>query len=166
MKKLFTKGIALPALVLVLASCTSNLSNAPSGGELTTSDREQIRALIGQYVTGWLTSDTAMVLDIFADTATIIPRGMAPKKGKAALREFWFPADSSVTTIHSYEVNVLEIGGNTDLAYTLEAGQLSFSYQKGDLKLSRESNAHATTILRKSGGGQWKVVQRMWTDRR
>lgn len=166
------------ALISTLFAC-STASDQPSSSALSPDDITQIKAVSQKYVDAWLQDDTSGVLDLFVDTAIIIPSGMNPKTGKAALRAFWFPDDSSRTVIHAYEVEVLNVDGRAfaccsgysprkqdGIAYTLEQGHLSFSYEKGDFQMSRESNAFATTILKKADDGVWKIVQRMWSDQR
>lgn len=131
---------------------------------LSAQDETKIRNINKSYVSGWLSSNQLEVLDLFLDDATIVPSGMAPKKGKNALKEFWFPNDGSETTIHNYDVEILDLQGSGNLAVTLERGSLSFSYKKGDSQISRQSQAHATTVYERQAGGEWKVRTRMWTD--
>ena len=104
------------------------------------------------------------MLGLYADSATIIPSGFLPRQGKKEIADFWFPNDSSITTIHYYDLEILDINGNSKIAYTYENGKLSFTYIKGDFRLDREAESHAITIYKKNESGEWKIVKRIWTD--
>lgn len=145
----------------MLVSCNNQSKIA---AELLSEDINKIRAVNNSYRNGWLKNDTTAILDLFLDNATIIPSGLSPQKGRKELKEFWFPNDSSETVIHQYEIEILDLQGSNDFAYTLEKGFLSFSYKKGDLSMSKTVNAHATTVYMRQKNGEWKVLTRMWTD--
>lgn len=145
--------------ILLFISCTNQGAN-----KLSIQDLEQIQRINYEYVEGWLENDSSKILNLYLDSATISPSGLQPKHGKKEIIDFWFPDDSSSTVIHFYDLKTLAIYGADDLAYTYEKGHLSFTYQKDDFVLNRESNSYATTIYRKTESGEWKVQHRMWTD--
>ncbi|MEQ9266480.1 MAG: hypothetical protein RLN81_14720 [Balneolaceae bacterium] len=146
-------------ILIVLVCCSDHRIN-----ELSIQDLEQIKRINYEYVEGWLENDSSKILNLYLDSATISPSGLQPKRGKKEITDFWFPDDSSTTTIHFYDLETLDIYGANDLAYTYEKGHLSFTYQKDDFVLNRESKSYATTIYRKTETGEWKVQYRMWTD--
>jgi ketosteroid isomerase-like protein len=131
--------------------------------ELSESDKKVIIGMMNDYQNGWLANDSAKVLGLFADTATLVPSGMKPIQGKKKMTEFWWPNDSSKTTIDRYAIDVLEINGNSDWAYAYENGKLSWSYEKGDFKMSKDQESYEITIFRKTSD-RWFIVKRIWTD--
>ncbi|WP_424963991.1 YybH family protein [Ekhidna sp.] len=146
-------------LLIVLISCNQSTQSG-----FSEEDQKTIEQMSKTYVNGWLTNDKATVLNLFHSDASIIPSGMAPIQGKDAIEAYWFPTDSSTTTIHSYEVELLKLQGADSMAYSLEKGVLEFTYEKGDFSMSKTSISHATTVYKKKINGEWKILSRMWTQ--
>ena len=119
--------------------------------------------MMSDYREGWLANDSAKILGLFADTAILIPSGMRPVQGKKEMIQFWWPNDSSKTTIDRYEIELLEINGSDEWAYVYENGRLSWSYQKGDFKMSKDQESFEITIFKKTDKN-WRIVKRIWTD--
>ncbi|WP_420577928.1 YybH family protein [Ekhidna sp.] len=138
-------------------------SPSPSA-EFPKEDQEAVNQIRKDYVNGWLVNDSETVLNLFHSNANIIPSGMAPIMGIDEIEEYWFPNDSSVTTIHSYEVELLELQGSGSMAFSLEKGDLNFTYKKGDFVMTKTSTSHATTVYSKQKDGSWKIISRMWTQ--
>lgn len=160
---LFLPYISL-CLFLIFGSCTENPSQKNEDLSLSAEDIEQIREISKDYTDGWLANDSEKVLGLYVDSATIIPSGLMPIKGKEAITDFWFPNDSSKTTIHYYDLDILDISGASNMAYTYENGKLSFTYEKGDFRMDREAESFAITIYKKTVSGEWKITKRIWTD--
>jgi ketosteroid isomerase-like protein len=142
---------------------TLQCSDLKQPTELSQVDRKIITAMMKDYQNGWLANDSSTVLALFADTATLIPSGMKPIRGKKEMTQFWWPNDSSKTTIDKYEIQVLEINGSNEWAYAYENGKLSWSYEKGDFKMSKDQESYEITVFRKSSSN-WFIVKRIWTD--
>lgn len=144
-------------LAIFIASCSSDRS-------FTKVDDAAIEKIRRDYVNGWLANDSETVLGLFESDAIIIPSGLDPIQGIEAIENYWFPKDSSETTIHSYSIELLDLKGTDSMAYTLEKGILNFTYTNGDFTMTRESISHATTTYRKNDQGKWKITSRMWTS--
>lgn len=127
-------------------------------------DENAIRQINEKYVNAWLQNDQAGVLDLFEDNATLAPSGLNSVKGKAAITNFWFPNDSSITTIHQFTNDVQFISIEKDIGYSAQKTFLSWSYLKGDYKLARDQKGLAMTIYRKQDDGHWKIIHQMWKD--
>lgn len=69
--------------------------------------------MINQYNTAWLRNDSAAIMDLFADPAILIPSGMDPIQGKSNISAFWWPNDTSKTTIDDYKIS--DFQGNKNL---------------------------------------------------
>ena len=151
-------------LILISISCSEKSFNIDEGSNLSVKDIEQIRMINRNYTQGWLDGDSLKVLGLFTESATIIPSGLLPLEGKQAIADFWFPNDGSTTVIHYYDLEILEISGTTNLAYSYENGKLSFTYKKDDFRLDREAESYAITIYKKSELGEWEIIKRIWTD--
>ncbi len=148
----------------IFIACDEKSLQTIESSSLSVKDIEQIREINRNYTEGWIENDSAKVLGLYMDSATIIPSGLLPLKGKKAISEFWFPNDSSTTVIHYYDLKILDINGSRNFAYTYEYGKLSFTYEKDDFRLDREAESHAITIYEKVMSGEWKIVKRIWTD--
>ncbi len=157
-----TLKLSIGLLILILFfSCGSQKSQDLT---LSLEDQQQIRQISKSYTSGWLESDTSKVINLFADSATIIPSGLLPQKGKEAIYDFWWPNDGSKTRVFKYMIDILEIGGNANMAYSYENGHLGFEYENGDFQLQRDSESYAMTIYQKNASGDWKIIKRIWSD--
>jgi ketosteroid isomerase-like protein len=151
-------------LILILIGCGERSSQLNEDLNLSAEDIKQIKEINKNYTQGWLDGDSSKVLGLYTDSATIIPSGLLPIQGKKVITDFWFPNDGSATVIHFYDLEILEIGGTANLAYTYENGKLSFTYEKDDFRLDREAESYAITIYKKVSSGEWKIIKRIWTD--
>ncbi|KAA3615793.1 MAG: hypothetical protein D8M58_16530 [Calditrichaeota bacterium] len=157
---LLLTGLFISLIVFNCSEKSSQLSEEP----ISTSDIMQINQINRNYSQGWLENDSAKVLGLFSDSATIIPSGLMPITGRRSIKEFWFPDDGSKTLILKYDLEILEIHGSANLAYSYEHGNLSFTYEKGDFKMQRDSESYAITVYKKNNLGNWKIVKRIWSD--
>ena len=130
--------------------------------QITTEDT--IRAIDQKYVNSWLVGDEEGVMGLFEENATINPNRLAPISGLDAIRQFWFPKDSSVTTIHNYTLVNLNISIDGSLAVSTSRSFLSWSYRKGTISMARDQSGYAMTVYRRQTDGQWKIWRRLWTD--
>jgi ketosteroid isomerase-like protein len=151
-------------LIMIFINCGDRSSQLNEDLNLSIEDIEQIREINRNYTQGWLENDSKKVLGLYTDSATIIPSGLLPIQGKKAITDFWFPNDGSTTVIHYYDLEILDIGGTANLAYTYENGKFFFTYEKDDFRLDREAESYAITIYKKINSGEWKITKRIWTD--
>lgn len=163
----FTRKLISPfpiLLLFLLICCNEMQERSKKTPVLSDEDIEQIRRICRDYSEGWEDNDSARVLGLYADSSVINPSGLLPIQGLDSIRNFWFPNDGSITTIHSYDLEILDIGGAGDFAYTYERGNLSFTYVKGDFRMDRETESYAITIYQKMESGDWKITNRIWSD--
>jgi ketosteroid isomerase-like protein len=151
-------------LVLVLVGCGERSSQFNEDLNLSAEDIEQIREINRRYTQGWLEGDSSKVLGLYTNSATIIPSGLLPILGKKAITDFWFPNDNSTTVIHYYDLEILDIIGTGNLAYSYEHGKWSLTYEKDEFRLDRKAESYAVTIYVKAESGEWKITKRIWTD--
>ena len=148
-------------LLFVLTGCDEKSSQTIAASNISAEDIERIRKINKDYTEGWLENDSTKVLGHYSDSATIIPSGLMPIQGKKAITEFWFPKDNSTTVIHYYDLEILNISGGADHAYTYEHGKLSFTYIKDDFRMDREAESYAVTIYEKGELEKWKIIKRI-----
>ncbi|MBX7150899.1 nuclear transport factor 2 family protein [bacterium] len=129
-----------------------------------TSDERTIRAINERYTEAWLRNDENGVLSLFEENAMIMPNGMGAIKGIDAISNFWFPKDSSVTTIHVFDNQIVAITIDSTIASTFKKTFLSWSYVKGDVKIAKDQWGFAVSVYRKQSNGEWKIWRQLWTD--
>lgn len=125
---------------------------------------DSIRSMHHKYVESWLKSDERGVLELFEADAVITPSGKAPIKGIDAIRNFWFPKDTSVTTIHEFKNDILSFSQDGAIASTSQKTFLSWSYVKGNFKMAKDQWGYAMTVYRRQPDGTWKIWRQLWTD--
>ena len=159
MKKIPRTGFTYVSFLLALLALVAAPRSVAAG--LPVTDEMQIRQVMTDYRDAWLADDHAKVLGLLAADATIVPAERGPLHGLKAITAFWFPpADGSKTSIDHYEIDLLEVSGSGDLAYTLESGRLTWSYEKDGRKLTTSQESNEITIFRKTDG-HWKILRRL-----
>ncbi|MFN0174424.1 MAG: YybH family protein [Saprospiraceae bacterium] len=134
------------------------------GTNLSKTDEAAVRQLLAQYTDAWLKNDSAVILSLFEEKARLAPSGMCPIESIANIRQFWFPNDSSLTLIHGFDNDIIELSGEGDMAFSTQKTWLDWSYFKGKQKMGKEQRGYATTIFRKQNTGAWKIWRQTWTD--
>ena len=148
-------GYLTAAVALAHVACTS----VPS---LSDADRQAIEALDTAYVNAWLQDDTAGVLATLAPDAVLMPGGVRPITGDAAIRQFWWPTDGSSTRVTAYTTTIDEIEGTASIAYVRGTGAITFTYAKDTVVTELTSNNMTLTVLTKQSDGRWLISRRMW----
>lgn len=159
MKNPLLKLLVWAILILQLGACQKEPS-----GMLTEEDIAEIEQIQKDYTEGWIENDPDKILDLYTDSAIIIPSGLTPSTGKEAISSFWFPDDNSTTIVHSYDLEILDVEGSGNIAHTYEHGKLSFTYINDSLRIDRDSESYAITTFRKNSTGKWKITKRIWSD--
>lgn len=149
---------SLLMVVLALAAC------APSQRAFTAEDEAAVRALEEAYRQGWLANDSSAVMATLSPEAVLMPAGVEPLVGDAAIRSYWWPADGSETTIEAYSIVVQEVEGSGDLAYLRGRGSLEFTYRDPAGEVSRlTSEAVHLSVAERRADGRWQIVRRAWS---
>jgi len=133
-------------------------------GQNVENDDTAIREIEKEYRAAWLSMDEARVMALFDSDVTIVPASVGPLHGLDAIRRFWFPKDSSRTTIHQFTHEILNVSVNSDIAQSSQKSFLSWSYEKGEIRIGRDQIGYAMTIYRRQEDRQWKIWRRLWTD--
>ena len=149
-------------LIFALNSCTQITDNEQNTGQIDL--KNTILKIHENYVEGWKNSDEELVMSLFEDNAMIQPNSLKPKKGKAEMREFWFPKDGSVTTIDSFQTEILNLEFLDTLAVTTHHSYLDWDYVKDSTQFGMIQKGIVTTVYRKQKDDSWKIWRQMWTD--
>jgi ketosteroid isomerase-like protein len=155
----FRNAFAASAVMSIMAACTPAESRPTS---LTDRDRAEIRANDSAYVTSWLRDDTTGVLATLTADPVLIPGGLAPLQGLAAVKGFWWPSDGSHTKILAFGRTIEEIDGNGDVAFVRGADSLRFTYTKGTSSQESAMRSVTLAVVRRQPDGTWKIARMMW----
>jgi uncharacterized protein (TIGR02246 family) len=152
-------GVTLRLSVSLLLDCSPG-SDRPRS--LTARDSSAIDSVKAAYVSAWLADDTSGVLATLDPQAVLLPPGRLPVTGHQAIREFWWPADGSHTTITAFTWALDELDGTPDLAFTRGVSKVSWRYVKDTVRTEQTSRNTNLTILRRGPDGRWRIVRQMW----
>jgi uncharacterized protein (TIGR02246 family) len=144
----------------MLVGCSGQ---APVAASFSTIDRAAVRAAADAYVQAWLNDDRAAVMATLDEDAVLMPAGMQPLATRAAIEHFWWPDDGSRTRVTGYTLDVDEVDGSGDLAWTRGHAAISFTYEKGETRLEQTNPTIDLTLYRRHADGSWRITRRMWT---
>ncbi len=164
--RIATRHSSEPAETAPSAPMTS-VSPGPPGSPPPTprDDAAHIRALCEGYRTAWLSNDSAAVLALFSEDATLLPHHGDPAVvGKPAIRAFWRPPNSRPSRITEFTSTSDGASASGDLGFAWGRFQLSFEYEKGEVKRSTLHRGTYFMIARRQPHGGWLITHRMWDD--
>jgi len=146
----------LLATVVILAVCQLTATLGCSSRD----ELAEIRAADQAYATAWLTNDSEHVMATLAANAVIMPSGMPAIQGEQAIREFWWPEDSTPTNVTEFTLRQVEVGRDNFTGHV--RGSFSLTFEYGGEIYSSEGEY---LCLFKRTGDSWKISHRMWNDR-
>jgi len=152
----------LASLTLLVGSLAATASATEC---LSETDRDAIRGVHEAYRIAWLANDGEAVRLNFTEDAVLLPHhGLAPVEGMAAIKQFWWPADSKLTRITRFEASYDEIGGCGTIAFVRGRSHVEWTVVE-NAKLEKFSNSGTfLTLMRKLPNGIWKMTHQMWDD--
>ena len=138
----------ISAMTLALALIGSPVP--VSAGGLSNSDIEAIHTARAARSAAIAAGDAVAAAAVATDDGVILPPGLPPRQGQAALREWFtnFPFTSLVFTS-------LEIDGANGIAYDRGA-------YEGTLRDGGVTRGKYLWIWKKQGDGSWRVAIAMW----
>ncbi|MDO1560460.1 nuclear transport factor 2 family protein [Brevundimonas sp. 2R-24] len=127
---------------------------------LGTEDVAALRDLHDGYVRDWLANNEAGVLGAFTDDAVLLPHhGLASRRGRAQLQQFWFPAGAPPTRLVTYEHQIERIDGEGDHAVIY--GRFNLVWDTSTHRIFNEGNV--LMVARRTGQG-WRFTHMIWND--
>jgi uncharacterized protein (TIGR02246 family) len=140
------------------------VTSAADKSTLSASDAEAVRAATFAYRDAWLLNDADRVMATLTTDVVLLPSGLAPIVGPAAVRAFWWPASAPVTTVTAMTVTIDQVDGSGELAIVRGRGTLTFLVAGSEGPRSLTSTF--MNVLRKQPNGKWLISERMWSDTR
>jgi ketosteroid isomerase-like protein len=156
------RRFAVAALAAAVV-CGRNTSARPSA-MLSPEARSAASAATLAYRDAWLSNRPDAVMATLTSDAVLLPSGMEPLAGAAAIRAFWWPADGPTTTITAMEQTIDEITGEGDLAIVRGHGSLTFTLRRDGRENTRTQQSTFLNVVRRQADGSWKITHRMWSD--
>lgn len=146
-------------LVLMLA-----LAAVPDPQLPSDADRRAVIQVTQAYRDAWLANDATRVMATLTADAVILPSGLHPIQGAAAIRAFWFPA-GTITTITAMELTVQSVHVGGDVATVRGEGTLTYvSGGSGAATAPVTLRSWFVNVLRKQSDGRWLIAERAWSD--
>ena len=100
----------------------------------------------------------------FTPDAVILPSGLHPIEGAAAIRAFWFPAGVT-TTITAMELTVWSVHLAGSVAIVRGDGSLTYvSSGPAGAQAPTTLRSWFLNVLRKQPDGRWRIAERAWSD--
>jgi uncharacterized protein (TIGR02246 family) len=150
--------------VAALAAAVVCGRNASARATLSPEARSAASAATLAYRDAWLSNAPEKVMATLTRDAVLLPSGMEPISGAAAIRAFWWPADGPATTITAMEQTIDEITGEGDLAIVRGHGSLTFTMRQDGRETTRTQRSTFLNVVRRQADGSWKITHRMWSD--
>ncbi len=138
--------------------------SALAQSKLSDKDTEAIKQIKETYRTAWLENDEKTILSLFWDDATLYPNGLSPRKGKEAMKEFWFAPSDTVTTITGYQITVEDVFGEKNTAYVSGSSELAWTMTNKTESKKYGSNGLFLTVFVKRNK-EWKIYKHIWNGR-
>ncbi|HJZ73794.1 MAG TPA: DUF4440 domain-containing protein [Vicinamibacterales bacterium] len=139
-------------------------NGAETSAALSASDTAAVRAATLAYRDAWLANDASRVMATLTEDAVLLPSGLAPIQGSAAIRDFWWPAAAPATTVIAMELTIGGIDGSGNVAIVTGRGTLTFT--TGGASAPRSLASTFINVLRRQPSGAWLIAERMWSDLR
>jgi len=151
------KVLAAGSMLLgTLAAAGCQMSSASSGG-LTDADRAALRQNDENFAKAANAKDFASASSNYLDDGALLPPNEAAVQGRESIRK-WFTAFPPVS---NFRVDVVEIDGHGDVAYTRGNYSLTIS-PPGAAPVSDKGKY--VEIWRKQADGSWKIKADMFNS--
>ena len=100
-------------------------------------------------------------IDFWADDAVMMPPGLPPVRGKAAIRQYVENAAKVPGFQISWEPESVHVSQSGDLAYMFERNVVTFNDPHGN---PVTAHGKVVTVWRKGADGSWRNVVDMWNE--
>jgi uncharacterized protein (TIGR02246 family) len=130
-------------------------------------DETAARAVTREYRNAWLANDPARVMATLTADAVLLPSGMKPIAGEAAIRRFWFPATGPATRVTAMELTIDGITGQGGVYVLRGTGTLSYELTYPDGRVQKATQASwFVNVVERQPDGRWLITSRAWSDLR
>jgi uncharacterized protein (TIGR02246 family) len=134
-------------------------------GPIPAKDAQAVRDAIEAYRNAWLRGDAEAVLATLTKDAVLLPaHGAPPVIGTAAIREYWWPAGASPTTITKLNITIEGVGGDCRVAYAHGHDDVWWTALEDGVTRTYGHPGTYLNVLRKLPDGSWRISHHMWDD--
>jgi len=170
MEELFRGGIAMvrSAAILVVGLTWASLFEGEERERIAVSSqlRAGAVAVTQAYRDAWLANDSERVMATLTRDAVLLPSGLEPIAGEAAIRKFWWPGGGLATTVTAMEQTVDDVSGSCGVAIVRGHGSLTFRIRQDGKEELRTQRSTFLNFVRRQPDGSWRITHRMWSDLR
>lgn len=139
---------------LPLAACQAPAPDlAAEGAALMQLSREWSDLVASAPVDDWIS--------FWADDAVVMPPGLPPLEGRAAIREYVVAAEAIPGFNISWEPVSVQVAASGDMAYMIERNVTTVSDSLGN---PITTHGKVVTVWRKAPDGSWLNVVDMWNE--
>jgi ketosteroid isomerase-like protein len=147
------KLVAVLTVVLTLAACQPSVDVEAEGAALMQLSRDWSSRVSSADVDDWI--------NFWAEDAVMMPPGLPPLRGKAAIREY-VEAAGQLPGFHiSWEPESVHVSRSGDLAYMIERNVTIVNDSVGN---PTTTHGKVVTVWRKDLDGSWRNVVDMWNE--
>lgn len=151
---MYPKLVALLTVVLTSAACQAPVVDAEKeGAALMQLSRDWSALVSSAEVDEWI--------DFWAEDAVMMPPGLPPLRGKAAIRDYVEAAVQLPGFQISWEPESVHVSRSGDLAYMIER---NVTIGNDSLGNPVRTYGKVVTVWRKDPDGSWRNVVDMWND--
>ena len=146
----------LRLFVFAVASATPVLAQAPSGYSAPRQAMwAEIRALNDSMEAAFNRGDLSAVARFYADDARMRGQGARETRGRAAIDAYWTGIRNPVR----WRLEVLDVGGNRDLAYQVGRSHLTSRGQDGR---ERTYSTDFVVVWERQRDGSLRIILDLW----
>jgi uncharacterized protein (TIGR02246 family) len=143
---------ALLAFLFLFSHCTTKSTDQASV-------EKELMQLSRDWSQSAASGDIEKTLAYWADDAVVMAPGQPPLQGKKAIREMIEGSMKIPGFSIRWEPQSVFVSAQGDLAYMIEANEISMKDEKGNSQTERNK---VVTIWKKNPDGQWKNVVDTW----
>src|SRR5215470_4109750 len=149
--------------IVLWTTCASVATAQAPTQDLSAADSAAVRAVLERYRTTWLANDESGVVSTFARDAVLMPAHGNPSiAGTAAIKQYWWPASTTKTTITKFVQTLDEVGGSGALAYARGTSDVEWSTEDKGTAQSWQNGSSFLFLLRRQENGTWLISHLIW----
>jgi ketosteroid isomerase-like protein len=149
---------------LALAVGCWTVAVAEDLGGVSAQDQASAAAVTLAYRDAWLRNAPEAVMATLTPDTVLLPSGLEPISGEAAIRRFWWPDDRPLARVTAMEQVIDEIMGDGSVAIVRGHGSVSYWMMQNGREEKRDQRSTFMNIVRRQANGAWLIAWRMWSD--
>lgn len=152
-------------ILLTLIGHGQQPARRPAATPQTFVDRAAVEFATHEYARAWLANDQQRVMATLLPDAVLLPSGLSPISGAAAITRFWFPLAGPATRVTAMELTIDDLRLDGDLAVVSGRGTLTYrTTTNGKASPPRTLRSWYVNVLRRQPDDRWLIARRAWSD--